>query len=74
MRATPIFEIWWSQGGGVRRGPGFRWIEDAIRYVQEHRDEATHAIRLRGGPWHRWEDGSVFLRRVAGAVAPRTSH
>ena len=48
---TPLFEIWLSRGTGMVRGPRFRWIVDAQRYVHEHRDEASIAVRSPDGSW-----------------------
>jgi hypothetical protein len=39
----------WSAGGGMHQGPRFRCYEDALRYTEVHRDEATFVIHKPNG-------------------------
>jgi hypothetical protein len=47
-----LYEVWCSSGKGTELGPRFRMLGDARRYVDEHRDQASYAIR---GPDGKWE-------------------
>lgn len=46
-----LYEVWWSRGTGFQAGPRFRVLNDAVRYVAGHIDEASHAIRNPEGKW-----------------------
>lgn len=60
----PMFEVWWSQGDGTHRGPRFRRLDDAIRYVEARGDDASYAIKGPVGFWYQGADGrSIFDRR-----------
>lgn len=51
-----MYEIWWSQGNGTQKGPKFRRLSDAQRYVFEHAGQASFAIRGPVGYWVKWDD------------------
>jgi hypothetical protein len=57
---TPVYEVWCSRGSGMVMGPRFKLLDDAKRYIVEHRYGASMAIR---GPDGRWE-----------MIAARTRH
>lgn len=48
---TELYEVWFSSGHGIHLGPRFRFIEDAVRYVYNHLQEASFAIRNPAGEW-----------------------
>jgi len=49
-----MYEVWWSRGRGAHCGPRFRLLSDALRYVAQHADEASFAIRRPDGTWHQF--------------------
>ena len=51
MQKHRLFEVWFSRGSGLRRGPAFRLWQDAEHYVHEHANEATFAVRAPDGHW-----------------------
>jgi hypothetical protein len=53
MKQNEMYEVWWSRGSGTYKGPRFRRLEDALRYVDEHAAEASFAVRGPVGYWHR---------------------
>jgi hypothetical protein len=52
MHREALYEVWFSRGDGLRRGPRFRQRADAERYMYTRQDEASFALR---GPDGRWE-------------------
>lgn len=48
---TALYEVWFSTGEGTHKGPRFKRIEDARRYVFSHLQEASFAIRNPAGEW-----------------------
>jgi len=58
---TGLYEIWMSRGHGLYPGPKFRYLDDARRYVEDHRGEASLAVK---GPDGEWEM-IVARRRMA---------
>ncbi|MCX5744800.1 MAG: hypothetical protein NT062_20120 [Proteobacteria bacterium] len=46
-----LYEVWFSQGTGLHVGPKFKLLEDALRYVAAHHDEASFAIRAPDRTW-----------------------
>jgi len=50
-RSMALYEVWMSSGEGMYPGPKFRLLDDARRYVQEHRREASVAVRAPDGHW-----------------------
>ena len=48
---THLYEVWVSRGDGMRPGPRFRLLSDATRYVDEHDDGASLAVRAPDGRW-----------------------
>lgn len=48
---SPLYEVWTSRGQGMQLGPRFRLLEDARRYVDEHHEEASFAIKGPDGLW-----------------------
>ncbi len=48
---TPLFEVWCSRGSGMVMGPRFKHLEDAKRFIAEHRYGASMAIRAPDGRW-----------------------
>ena len=57
-----MYEVWWSRGEGTQKGPRFRILEDAIRYVSARSDRASFAIRNPDGTWHRGANGRFYAR------------
>jgi len=51
MRVLPLYEIWMSEGRGMKLGPRFRLLHDAERYIEEHRGEASLAVKSPDGKW-----------------------
>jgi hypothetical protein len=65
MATKPMFEIWRASNGKAGKGPRFRLLPDALRYIYTQSDGATYAIRTPEGQWHHFEKtGGVTLRRV----------
>ncbi len=48
---THLYEVWLSSGRGIHVGPKFKLLQDAVRYVQTHAAEASHAVRAPDGSW-----------------------
>ena len=48
---THLYEVWLSSGRGIHVGPKFKLLQDAIRYVETHAAEASHAVRAPDGSW-----------------------
>jgi hypothetical protein len=46
-----FYEVWMSHGHGLFLGPKFRMFDDAQRYVDEHCDLASHAVKAPDGHW-----------------------
>lgn len=46
-----LYEVWFSRGTGLVLGPKFRRLDDAKRYVEDHRDLGSMAIRAPNGRW-----------------------
>jgi len=65
--SSSLFRVYHSCGAGTARGPAFKHLEDAKRYVFEQRTPGSFAIRRPDGHWHRWgeSDSPVFT------IAPR---
>lgn len=55
-----LFEVWLSSGEGMYPGPKFRLLDDARRYVHEHRREASAAVKAPDGHW-----AVILPRRIA---------
>jgi hypothetical protein len=62
-----MYEIWSSAGNGTEAGPRFRFLEDALRYISAHANQASFAIRMPNGCWYRPGRGSasVIFERAA---------
>lgn len=60
-----LFEVWMSRGEGLKNGPRFGKLVDALNYVGAHLDEASFAIRLPEGGWFRNIDDRIIFPRVA---------
>ena len=46
MQDEFMYRVVWSTGMGVRRGPRFRYLRDALRYVNDRRGERrSYAIQ-----------------------------
>lgn len=62
MRSLPpLHDIFVTIGGKLHRGPGFRHLSDALRYVDDNRCEGPFLIRHPDGRWYRG-DGSAVLK------------
>jgi len=48
---TSLYEVWFSSGRGIHVGPRFKLLQDALRYVETHASEASHAVRGPDGSW-----------------------
>lgn len=63
MRSETLFEVWFSRGDGLRRGPRFRKRADAERYVLSREGEASFAVRAPDGHWElvtgRWRERTL---------------
>ena len=67
-----MYEVWRARRGRASRGPRFRFLKDALRYVHERRDDCSYALRRPDGSWHHFEttgDVTHRARRTSG-VAP----
>ena len=61
---TAMYEVWSSCGDGCQRGPRFRLLDDAVRYVTQHNGEASFAIRCPDGHWYEFRGGSHHRERL----------
>jgi hypothetical protein len=52
-----LYNVFVYAQDGLRRGPGFLNLEDALRHVGEHSADGLFAIRKPDGHWYR-PDGS----------------
>ena len=61
-----MYQIWFSTGRGLQAGPRFRVLRDAVRHAEQHRCEASFAIRTPLGDWYQWPsiDCSILPRRA----------
>ena len=50
-----MYEVWWTVGDGMHRGPRFRYRSDAERYIDERLYHASFAIRDPEGEWCAWK-------------------
>jgi len=48
---SAYYEVGMSHGHGLFLGPKFRMFDDAQNYVDEHSDEASHAVKAPDGHW-----------------------
>ena len=46
-----LYEVWWSNGTGLRPGPKFRLLSDAERYIADHAADASFAVKSPDGRW-----------------------
>jgi len=46
-----LFQVWSSSGDGLKAGPRFRLLGDAIRFTNANAMEASFAIRGPSGNW-----------------------
>jgi len=51
------FELWATQGQGGAMQEEFPTLEEALLYVEQHKDDASFAIKLPDGSWYDWETG-----------------
>jgi hypothetical protein len=64
-----MFEVWISNGKGTNRGPRFRQLVDAMRFIAEYAERGSLALRRPDGQWHTLgEDGAILVNR---RCAPR---
>lgn len=59
-----LYEVWWSRGHGTTRGPRFRLLGDALRYVAERSGRTSYAIRCPDGHWHQFRWGAHHVERA----------
>lgn len=59
-KRNALYEVWFSRGDGLQKGPRFRQRIDAERYVFAHEGEASFALRAPDG---HWEQVLARLRR-----------
>lgn len=52
--SSTLYRVYHSCGAGTARGPAFKSLDDAKRYVLEQRTPGSFAIRRPDGTWHRW--------------------
>lgn len=64
-----LFEIWMSSGSGMRPGPKFSKLTDALHHVERHIGEASFAIKLPNGTWFETSDHEVIFARHSGSRA-----
>lgn len=63
-----MYQIFVSGGGRLEPGPRFRWLKDAVRFVESCGGTKSYAIRDPDGGWCRDSAGrSIFGRRKSGA-------
>jgi len=60
-----MYQLWRSRGEGMERGPKFRILADALRYIDSHIHEASYAIRASDGSWYHQPGGNVLFARAA---------
>jgi hypothetical protein len=57
-----MFQVWKSDGDSLCRGPRFRSLDDALRYVNSGSTGASFAIQQPDGQWSRDPSGSTTFR------------
>ena len=57
-----MYEVWWTRGNGMKKGPEFQRLEYAVRYMLERSAWASFAVRSPSGTWCRGPDGPLFPR------------
>lgn len=68
MGKLGFFEVWVSSGVGMKPGPEFSRLTDALRYVGAHLDEGAFAIRLPNGMWFEDAEGGIIFSRLGDVV------
>jgi len=70
--ASSLYRVFHSCGAGTARGPAFKRLDDARRYVLDQRVPGSFAIRKPDGTWHEWgESGSPVFTVPAPGSFPR---
>lgn len=59
-----LYEVWYSRGDGLLRGPKFKHLADAAQYVREQVGKGSYAVRAPNG---RWLTAGVLLGLAAGS-------
>jgi hypothetical protein len=49
-----MYEIWATQGQGGIKIHETETLEEALKYILSHKGEASFAIKLPDGRWHKW--------------------
>jgi len=76
MQSIPMYEIWCARSGKANKGPRFKRLADALRFVHTQADGSTYAIRTPEGQWHHFaRTGGVTLRKSrTSGVFDRVEH
>lgn len=61
---STLYRVYHSCGAGTARGPAFKSLADAKRYVLEQRTPGSFAIRKPDGTWHRWQPSNSVVYNV----------
>ena len=64
MNRKQLFQVWKSIGQGLRRGPRFASLDDAVRFAFSHQNNASYAIQMPSGNWHKFGRNSCILHRT----------
>ena len=64
-----MYQIWTSGGSGLKKGPRFAALRDAVRFASRHRLVASCAIALPSGGFHRFEHYGCILHRPGRELA-----
>ena len=64
INSDKLYQVWWSRGHGTHRGPRFRLLQDALRYLVDHSGDASYALRCPDGHWYEFGWGSHHIERL----------
>ena len=49
-----MYELWATQGQGGSKELEFKTLQEALDHVEQHKGEASFAIKYPDGKWHKW--------------------
>ena len=51
-----MYEVWATQGQGPGLVDKYNTLKEALEVIKEMEGEASFAIKLPNGRWHKWEE------------------
>lgn len=65
-----MYEVWISTGDGSQRGPRFRHLADALRFISNYSEPASLALRQPDGGWHDFGDTAIVVNHRGASRKP----